>query len=371
MKKILLVTRPISPPWDEASKNFAYFIAKNLTDIEVNLMTKGNLSELPSNIKQHPIYTTAEISNFNLEQKLRSLYFQFIVRGQFYINHYFFTPTKLNSFLIKNFLTSKKTKVIQTVATLREDLWSDRDLKKLLFGDLLITYSDYAKNKLEKLGFGNVQRIYPGIDLEKYAPTPKNLAAMSFFGIKNEDFIITYPGEYVRLGATDDLVAALPKLFEKIPNAKFIFACRVKNEKDALKKTAVEKTLRAQGILEKVIFTDTFSDMPRLYNLSDIVVFPAQDMKGKFDVPLAVIETMACEKPVIISDLPILKEFANESNSVIIKTGSSKELVAACEKLQNDPSKRQSLGKSARKFVKENFDIKDVAGKYQQVYENL
>lgn len=371
MHKILLITRPISPPWDEASKNFAYFIAQNISGVQINLMTKGILPELPDTVVQHPVYTTAEIAEFNLEQKLRSLYFQFMSRGQFDINHYFFTPTKLNSFLINNFLTTKKTKVIQTVATLREDIWSDQDLKNLLFGDLIITYSDYAKNKLERLDFKNVQRIYPGIDLEKYRPLPKNSGAMAFFDIAENDFVITCPGEYTRLGATDDLVAMLPELFRKIPNAKFVFAYRVKNEKDAIKKADIEKTLSEQGILDKIIFTDTFSDMPKLYNLSDIVLFPVRNMKGKFDVPLVVIEGMACEKPVIISDLPILQEFANPDNSVIIKTGSTEELITACQQLYADADKRLSLGKSARKFVQENFDILAVAKKYQETYNKL
>ena len=44
-------------------------------------------------------------------------------------------------------------------------------------------------------------------------------------------------------------------------------------------------------------------------------------MHGKFDVPLVVIEAMASEKPIIISDLPIFNEFANEQNSVKIESG--------------------------------------------------
>jgi hypothetical protein len=67
-KKILFVTRPIAPPWDEASKNMAYQLAINVAKInqnlEIHLMTKGELKDtlpgLPDNIIQHPIYTSAE-----------------------------------------------------------------------------------------------------------------------------------------------------------------------------------------------------------------------------------------------------------------------------------------------------------------------
>jgi hypothetical protein len=148
-KKILLVTRPISPPWDEGSKNFAYYLAKNIQNekLEINLMGKEKLSNLPKNVRLHKVYTTSEIRDFNFLQKIRSIFFQFKTKDQFDINHYFFTPTKLNSFLIKNFLKSTRTKTIQTIASLREDLWSDEDIKNILFADSIIFYSDYTKNK--------------------------------------------------------------------------------------------------------------------------------------------------------------------------------------------------------------------------------
>lgn len=373
MKKILLVTRPISPPWDEASKNFAYFIAKNIQNVEMNLMSKvgETLSELPANAVQHGVYTTSEIAEFNLQQKLRSLFFQFRSRGKFDINHYFFTPTTLNSFLIKNFLTNKKTKTIQTVATLREDIWSDQDLKKLLYADLIITYSDYAKNKLNNLGFENITRIYPGIDLEKYTFQEKDATTLEHFGIASDETVITYPGEYVRLGATDNIINSLPEIFKRIPNAKFVFANRVKNQQDARKKDEVVAKLKEFGILDKVVFTDTFADMPKVYNMSDIVIFPVADMKGKFDVPLAVIEAFACEKPVVISDLPVLREFATPDNSVIIETANNEQMIDSIVKLSQDKELCQKIGKAARVFAQENFDITKVAQKYEKVYKSF
>ncbi len=372
LKKILLITRPISPPWDEASKNFAFYLTKNIgNDFEINLMTKGNVADLAQNVIQHPVYTTAEIAQFNLEQKLRSIYFQFTSRKKFDINHYFFTPTKLNSFLIKNFLKPFKGKTIQTVAALREDLWSDDDIKKIMFADIVITYSDYAKNKLQSLGFNNVKRIYPGIDLQKFQPQMKNLEVMSNFKINQSDFVIAYPGEYTRLDATDDIVEMLPELFKKIPNAKFMFACRIKNNRDAEKKDEIVKKLNEQNVSDRVIFTDTFSEMPKLYNVADLIIFPVRNMKGKFDVPLAVIEAMACAKPVIISNLPILQEFANKDNSVIIPASDNSKLLEGITVLAGDSVRCENIGLNARKYVEENFDITKVAEKYKELYLNL
>ncbi len=369
MNKILLITRPIAPPWDEASKNFAFYLAKKVDSFEFSMLTPGKVDTLPVKINQIPIYTENHL-NLSWNQRLRMLKLAPMIKN-FDIVHFMLTPNKLNAFAFKTFLTSPKTKSVQTIATLREDLFSDNDFKKIIFADLVITYSDYAKNKLEKIGLKNVSRIYPGIDIQLFTPAPKNLHTMELFNVGQDDFVIAYPGEYTRLGATDDIVAMLPELFTKIPNAKFIFANRIKNEKDANKKNEIIEILTASGISDRIIFTDTFADMPKIYNLSDVVIFPVRNMQGKFDVPLAVIEAMACEKPVVVSNLPILKEFTCAKNSVVIDPENKNQLINTIVGLFENKKECAKIGKAARQYVVENFDINSVAKQYERAYRDL
>jgi glycosyltransferase involved in cell wall biosynthesis len=370
-KRILLVTRPIAPPWDEASKNFAFTLAKDLSsseNLELHLMTNGLVSELPKEIIQEQIYTHSQ-NDFGFFQKVRSLLFQIRRTNQFDIAHYFFTPTKLNSFVIKNFIKNSKTKTIQTIATLREDIFSDEEIKNLMFADLIVTYSKYAKNKLNTLGFTNVEQVYPGIDLEKYRAQETRIRYAEY---KSDDFVINFTGEYVRLGAIDDVIASFIEIAKRIPNAKLSMAVRVKNAKDAEKKKEIIEKLKQNNLLEKVVFHDNGQfEMTDIYNLCDISLFPVQNMNGKFDVPLVVVEAMACQKPVIISNLPILQEFASAQNSVMIEAGNQKQLTDAILDLYNNSEKRNLLGQNARKFVEENFNIKNVAEKYKKIYEQL
>lgn len=370
MKKILLVTRPICPPWDEASKNFAYYLAKNLSGFEFYLLTNGNLPDLPENVHQKPIYTA---SGFGYFQKIRLIKHLRKLRNDFDIMHYLFTPTKQNTFLIKKFAQSKKTKTIQTIATLREDIFSDHEIKNFIFSDLIITYSNYAKAKLESLGFQNVKKIYPGIDLNLYYPAPKDEKLMENLGIKLEDFIVTYPGEYARLDATDDLMKMILSNSKEIKekNIKIIFACRIKNNADAKKKEELRKILEKNGLLQNVLLPETFNTMEKVYNLSDVIIFPVRDMKGKFDIPLAIIEAMACGKPVILSNLPIFKEFANENNSLSIQAGDTEKLFSLIKDIRENKENYSTISENARKHIEENFNIKKVAEKYGEVYEKL
>lgn len=371
MKKILLVTRPIAPPWDEASKNFAFNLAKEINlhkNLELHLMTNGFLADLPDTIIQEQVYTHSQ-NDFGISQKIRSLFFQFKNRHKFNINHYLFTPTKLNSYIIRKILVNKPTKTIQTIATLREDMFSDKAISELIFADLVITYSDYSKKKLEKIGINNVQRIYPGIDLDNYQPKKTRSLYKNY---SSDDFVINFSGEYTRLGAIDTVIASFIEIAQKIPNIKLSIAVRVKNEKDAQKKKEVIAKLKQKNLLKKVVFHDNGKfNMADIYNLCDISIFPVQNMHGKFDIPLVVIEAMACAKPIIISDLPILKEFTNSENSLSVQPGNTQQLNDAIMKLFNDSEKRTLLGLKGKKFCEENFDIKKVAEKYEQLYNNL
>lgn len=371
-KKILLVTRPLSPPWDEASKNFAFDLVKNISNKNITILTSTFNEELGENINQAQIHKKSK-NDFNFAEKIRSLFFQIKNRKNFDIIHYMFTPTKLNSFVIKNFIKNKKVKTIQTVATLREDLYSDEELKNLMFGDVIVTYSKYAKQKLESLGFKNIQQIYPGFNLNKFKPEEKDVKLMQKWNFKPNDKIVSFPGEFVRLDATDFIIDTFLELWQdkKTHNIKYLCACRIKNEKDAEKKKEIVKKLKKVGHLDKVAFSDTFNDVNKLYNLADIVLFPVNNMCGKFDVPLAMIEPYACKKPVIASDLPILQEFSNKNINIITPRNDREALKNNILNLVNDLEKRKQLGENAFCFAHETFDIKNIAKQYEKIYEEL
>ena len=85
--------------------------------------------------------------------------------------------------------------------------------------------------------------------------------------------------------------------------------------------------------------------MEDIYNLCDISIFPARTMAGKFDIPLAVIEAMACGKPVIASNLERLKYFLNNENSILIPPGNREALKENILYLYNNPEKRNDLAR--------------------------
>lgn len=391
-KNILLATRPLVPPWDEASKNFAYFLATTIRNplLRLHLLTtkpltsfqrkdnegiRHTLNNLGDNCVEHPIYPQKDNNHagFPFFQKMRTPLYLLWNSRRYDVIHYLFTPTKFNAFLLRYFRFGRRPKTIQTIATLREDRYTATDWKQMFFGDRLVTYSDYSKAKLEAAGFKGVVRIYPGVDLNRYRPMPKSEAMLEELGLKPSDFIVMYHGEYARLGATDMIERALIDYFTKNPKSdmRFVWACRIKNDADHAKKESLRNHFKSAGCLDHIRFTDTISDMPTLYNLADVSTFPVGNMHGKFDVPLVVIEAYACGKPVILSDLPLFNEFSHPDISVTIPAGSGSAFTDAILRLRNDPDTRKRLGFAARAFVEQHFDLRDSGAQYEEIYSSL
>lgn len=378
-KTVLLFTRPIIPPWDEASKNLAYEIACSCNPESCNfciLSTKG--AALPieklyaNNIILDKIYSSATFDNHEKIQLLLRL-FRFQLQAD--IIHFLFTPRALTSLLIRLRLFFSKTKTIQTVATVADNLFNQPDkLKKIFFADVVVAQSNYTKNKLLKAGIPNVELIYPGIDLKRYQPRHKDMKLAQKLKIRSDDFVILYVGEYVRLKAIDDIVEAVNLLKgQKIArDYKLILACRLKSQADILKKQEIIEKIQKMGYNNKVIFLDTVEDMPSLYNLSDLQIFPVREMSGKFDIPVVLIESLACGKPVIISDIPVLMEFIkNNETGVVIPQANPSALALAIVDLMNNSTKMATLSANGIILVKEKFDIEKNVHAYEKMYNRL
>lgn len=179
-KRILFYTRPITPPWDEASKNLAYDIATNLprNQFMISLLTPLKSPFNKKLVKKHPHIKPEEIyssANLNFKEKLQLLLRLFRPNLKIDLIHFLFTPRSITSFLIRLRLKLTKIKTLQTVATLsKKNFRNTSKLNKILFADLIVVQSKNSFKQLKAKNVENVKLIYPGINLKKYKPTSKD-----------------------------------------------------------------------------------------------------------------------------------------------------------------------------------------------------
>jgi glycosyltransferase involved in cell wall biosynthesis len=117
---------------------------------------------------------------------------------------------------------------------------------------------------------------------------------------------------------------------------------------------------------DSVVFMGPRLDIAEILTECDFAVFPS----FKEGLPIALLEKMAMELPVIISDIPELMEIVQDSfNGLTFKCGDPDSLAEKITILLQNRELRIRLGQNARKTVIDRFGSENIALPNEKVYE--
>jgi glycosyltransferase involved in cell wall biosynthesis len=128
------------------------------------------------------------------------------------------------------------------------------------------------------------------------------------------------------------------------------------------------KIVNALGLYDYVIFTGKIphSEIVHYHNMLDIFM-NVSIVKESFGV--SVIESMACEKPVIVTRVPGLSEIVNNPElGIVVEKENPSQLARALKKLIFYPELREKMGKKGRAHVVANYNFKDCLQQMTDVY---
>lgn len=110
-------------------------------------------------------------------------------------------------------------------------------------------------------------------------------------------------------------------------------------------------------------------DVLELLKQSHIMAFPSWYREG---LPKSVIEAEAIGRPVVTTDSVGCRDtVVHGTNGYMIPIKDSDALAMALKKLIDNLELRQTMGKNAREFAVNKFDIKDVVKVHMDVYNNI
>lgn len=123
------------------------------------------------------------------------------------------------------------------------------------------------------------------------------------------------------------------------------------------------------GIYRRIVFTDfvPLGDLVKLYAGAKFFVLPSI-MEG---LPLAVLEAMASGLPVVVSDLPGLRDIVTEAyDGFFVPPANAEKLRERIEFLAENTSVCKKMGKNARETAKK-YSWAEIAKKTVKVYERV
>jgi glycosyltransferase involved in cell wall biosynthesis len=126
------------------------------------------------------------------------------------------------------------------------------------------------------------------------------------------------------------------------------------------------------GVEERVRFCPGVSDeeLPRFLRAADLFVFPSQNRLEGFG--LAVAEAMAAGLPVVIADMPGVREVIEPGvEGLLVEPLLVSDVVAKVRSLLDDPERRARMSTAARRRAEERYAVRVVAGQLLSVYRSL
>lgn len=165
---------------------------------------------------------------------------------------------------------------------------------------------------------------------------------------------------------TDVLIRAFAVLKKKNNAAKLkLLIIGEGSQANALKQLTADLKIE-----EEVVFTGRipFSQIADYYNMLNVLV----NISDYESFGVSVIEAMACEKPVIVTNTGGLKEIVENSNfGSLVDVGNIEQTAAEMQKYVSDKELTQRVGKQAREKVVLKYNWNDNIQQMINVYKQL
>ncbi|MEM7435947.1 MAG: glycosyltransferase family 4 protein [Myxococcota bacterium] len=177
--------------------------------------------------------------------------------------------------------------------------------------------------------------------------------------------VIGFVGRLVEEKGILDLLEAAKRIVRDAPTAQFLIVGPYDEEKpDAIRPDIADR----YGIANRCRFVGMRNDMPELYALMDVLVLPSY----REGFPRAPMEASAMGVPAVVTDIRGCREAVDDgANGLRFPVGDTKALAMAVLRLIEDDTKRDEMGKAARRIAEDRFDEQKVFDRVLGEYERL
>lgn len=235
----------------------------------------------------------------------------------------------------------------------------------LYFPDHLVPVSGKVYREIMSCPFMNPDRvtmIRNAIEQQSFRVAEQRESCRSEFGLKPDTIVIGSSGRLEKVKRYDLMLRGFATVFERFPNSKLMLIG------DGSLKTGLELLAHELRIADAVIWTGFRTDVPRLLAAMDIYIQTSVN-EG---LSLSILEAMAAEKPVIITDVGGARELVeNGKTGILIAPGSAAEISGAIIELLEDPAKCSLFAAAGRTYVEQEFGLTQMMESYRQLYKSF
>ncbi|MEO1268062.1 MAG: glycosyltransferase family 4 protein [Myxococcota bacterium] len=372
------MSKPLAPPWNDSGKNWARDIATYASPPPLThhiLIPKDCHiwdTHAPGVIAD-PIYASGGQFAPRLRDKARTLLH--MLHRSCDVVHFCFAPNRRTNWLAQ-FATStlRRKPSIHTILSVPA---SFRHIQTMLFSERLVCVSHNTATVLRHHGLSDVHVVPAAIPVSEPLRTqaPERIAAFAQrMGLDHGEPLVVFPGDYEFSRAADVFAEAVMRLWRDV-EARFVFACRIKQATSLEREAALRRQLHEPLRAGRVSFVREVDDMEALLALATVVTLPAESTYAKMDIPLVLLEALAQRTPIVIADTPPLREVLGvrpmDSGGLTIPPLDGKALAEALRMLLMEQGVARDLGQAGREHVLKHHNASRNCRHYADIYASL
>ncbi len=308
---MLFISKPIAPPFHDGSKCLVRDVATHLTRVEPTVLTTPGAPDLKPFPGALPVRSAAAYGapgGFTpaLSANLRAASWV-LLHSRANVWHFVFAPNARTSGAGRLMKRVRSVPVVQTVASPPR---SFADPAALFFGDVIVAQSAWTREAIESsyassgLSAPRLAVIPPPVP-ELTAPSEAAVARVRReLGLNPEQRYVLYPGDLETSSGGETSAALAERLPSAGPNVLTVFAYRKKTPRAA----EIAARLAARLPRANTRFVENTPDILALVAGAAALIFPVDDLWGKVDLPIVLLEAMALGVPVIALDQGPLRD---------------------------------------------------------------
>jgi glycosyltransferase involved in cell wall biosynthesis len=197
------------------------------------------------------------------------------------------------------------------------------------------------------------------VDIERFHPQVSAGDIRARHGIPQDEPLVLFVGRLVPHKGTEYLLRAMPSL------SAHLLLVGTGPREALLRRMATRPALEG-----RVHFAGRVSspELPQYYAASDLSVLPSTSRLEAFGI--AALEAMASGKPVIVSDVPGVREVIEEGREGLrVDPIDAEDIAAKIQTLLEDEGLRKAMGRRAREKVERQFSLASVVDRLETFYE--
>ena len=208
-----------------------------------------------------------------------------------------------------------------------------------------------------------VRVVLNGVNLEKFKPL-QDAQLKTKLGLDGMKVAGMVSNLNQRKGLAS-LIEAMPLVVAKVSSAKFLIVGGEFPDEGGQRLKELQGLAENLGVQKHIVFTGFQDDVRPFLNILDVLVH----VTIKEACSRAIIEAMACGKPVIAINDGGNPELVDDGKTgILVRPNDREALATAIIVLLSDEGKRAAMGQEGRRRAEQLFDVKRNAKETQAIY---